>query len=566
MKMNRVKTDILVIGGGMAGWMASAHVKEAGLDVIIVDKGFIGKAGQSPYASNLYAYDPDSGKSVDEVVRFVHHGGEFLTNMEWSKIDIINSAKVPEELEKWGIELEDLTPGSNILGGIFYEIKGAGRFADSYEHTFGYKARKHLEEIGVSLYDRVMITDLMVQDGRVCGAVGFSEDDGEILVFEVAAVIMCTGGAGMKAPGYPMVASSTGDGLRMAYELGGELLGMEFPQAMRSSAENPAILRGRQPKGTSAKRLGSGRVTAGILHPFAWKAGGEPFVPQEGKLSGYGMSYLDQELLMYKGEGPVTYEFDGKTYHVTSGAALGMSVRKADGIWPADHSCRTSIPGLFAAGDALGTMQNGAIYTLGAGSISACASTGMLAGDSAAEEVKDLIKKKGEQIVSEKTVNEAVEKLTAPLNRKKGYSARWIIDLVQNLFMPYYVAYIQKADRLEAALTNLEYIRDTLLPNVLADNEHELRLAHEARSIVVTTEVRLRSALFRTESRGMHFREDYPYRDDENWLAWIRVHEGDDGMELEKVPVPEEWRPDKTMTYAEKYPYEFPGEKERGIR
>ncbi|MBE6016442.1 MAG: FAD-binding protein [Lachnospiraceae bacterium] len=75
MKMNRVKTDILVIGGGMAGWMASAHVKEAGLDVIIVDKGFIGKAGQSPYASNLYAYDPAAGKSVDEVVSFVHHGG-----------------------------------------------------------------------------------------------------------------------------------------------------------------------------------------------------------------------------------------------------------------------------------------------------------------------------------------------------------------------------------------------------------------------------------------------------------------------------------------------------------
>ena len=80
--------------------------------------------------------------------------------------------------------------------------------------------------------------------------------------------------------------------------------------------------------------------------------------------------------------------------------------------------------------------------------------------------------------------------------------------------------------------------------------------------MVLSAEMRLRSALFRTESRGNHYREDHPDRDDENWLCWTKIKNVDGEMQLEKVPLPEEYRPDPALSYREKYPFPFPGEKE----
>ena len=549
----------------MAGWMAADHARQGGMNVIVADMGFIGKCGQSPYATAMYVFDTENGRSVSDVVDYVHRSGEYITNKKWSEIDISESNKIYEELKSWGIEFHStLRPESSMEAELMADrsqgFKNSAKFSDTYGESFGATARKHLLGTGVKLLDRVMITNLILQDGRASGAVGFSEDDGQFYVIEAGAVIMCTGGCGMKAPGYPMVAVSTGDGERMAFEAGADLLGKEFPQPMRSTAENPAILRGRKIRPDTP--LGDGSVTRGVLFPGQWSSGEEKFEERGEKTSGYMLSYLDHELAFHEVQGPITYSQDGDTYHVTSGAALGMAIRKSDGIWPADYECRTSVPGLYAAGDSLGTMQNGAVYTLVGGSIEGCAATGAIAGDSAARDINGY----SAASPSEEAIRCALEKAEAPLKRKNGYSAAWIVKLVQNLFMPYYISYIKKADRLESALVQLDFIKEHLLPSVMASNTHELRLAHEAASIVLTTEIRLRTSLMRTESRGMHFREDFPYRDDENWLAWIKVRNEDNGIQLEKVPVPEDWRPPQGLSYAEKYPYVFPGEEERGLR
>ena len=81
--------------------------------------------------------------------------------------------------------------------------------------------------------------------------------------------------------------------------------------------------------------------------------------------------------------------------------------------------------------------------------------------------------------------------------------------------------------------------------------------------MLLNAEMKLRASLFRTESRGVHYREDLPARDDENWLAWVMISQGRDGkMKLEKEPVPEKWRPDPGLSYEERYPERFPGEAE----
>jgi succinate dehydrogenase/fumarate reductase flavoprotein subunit len=152
------------------------------------------------------------------------------------------------------------------------------------------------------------------------------------------------------------------------------------------------------------------------------------------------------------------------------------------------------------------------------------------------------------------------EVLYTPLECKSGYSPRWVAQIVHTTMVPYYISYIKHGERLQAALTLIEFMRDHLVPKLIAKDGHELWLAHQAKNIVLTAEMMLKCSLFRTESRGMHYREDYPRRDDPSWLAWVKLKEEEGTMKLWKEPVPEKWWPDLSSPYEERYPSRFPGE------
>jgi succinate dehydrogenase/fumarate reductase flavoprotein subunit len=97
------------------------------------------------------------------------------------------------------------------------------------------------------------------------------------------------------------------------------------------------------------------------------------------------------------------------------------------------------------------------------------------------------------------------------------------------------VLYIKEKNRLESALTMVEFYRDHFLQNLRATDLHDLRKAHEVKNMLLNAEMKLRSSLFRTESRGNHYREDYPESDDKNWLAWVVIQQDNNGeMKLEK--------------------------------
>jgi succinate dehydrogenase/fumarate reductase flavoprotein subunit len=151
--------------------------------------------------------------------------------------------------------------------------------------------------------------------------------------------------------------------------------------------------------------------------------------------------------------------------------------------------------------------------------------------------------------------------LFAPSERKGGFSPRWVTQLLQNYMMPYFILHIKHGERLKATLTIVEFLRDHLVPKMIAGDRHELRLAHETGNMVLNAEMILRASLFRTESRGQHYREDYPRRDDPAWLAWVKLKAGQDGlMTASREPVPREWWPDLSKPYEERYPMRFPGE------
>ena len=80
--------------------------------------------------------------------------------------------------------------------------------------------------------------------------------------------------------------------------------------------------------------------------------------------------------------------------------------------------------------------------------------------------------------------------------------------------------------------------------------------------MLLNAEMKIRAGVFRTESRGTHFREDYPARNDKEWLVWVKIKDENGEMVCTKHPIPEEWAPDPRMSYRERYPIPFPGEDE----
>ena len=95
---------------------------------------------------------------------------------------------------------------------------------------------------------------------------------------------------------------------------------------------------------------------------------------------------------------------------------------------------------------------------------------------------------------------------------------------------------------MKAALQDVEEIRDSQVPLLVAYDPHYLRMAHEAANLTLVAEMHLRAALLRTESRTA-LREDYPYMDNEAWLQWVLVKRRDGAMELWPEPVPIERYP-----------------------
>ena len=249
--------------------------------------------------------------------------------------------------------------------------------------------------------------------------------------------------------------------------------------------------------------------------------------------------------------------------HRVGGSTAGMGVHKGEGVFCSDYSCAADgVEGLYAAGDALGSMMCGSVYP-GRG-FSSYGSA--IQGRRAARNAVDFVKSRPAASVSRHKIDELVKKMWAPRENAKGYSPEWITATLQNTMTPFHILYIKHGRRLEGALASIEFLREHCVPRMIARDGHELRNAHEVKNMLLNAEMKLRSGLFREESRGTHFREDFPARNDDEWHCWVTARDQDGEMKLAKHMLPEEWKPDSKNAYRENYPREFPGEAEHLAR
>lgn len=551
----RLEADVLVIGGGIAGCFAAIKARQQGVEVILVDKGYAGKSGQTPYAGNFMAFNPEWGHNLDNWMNYINKTSEYVNNRQWTEITIKESYARYQDLVSWGVRFQSSADGQPVRFPSPPGVTDQLRFDEEARGDYAQILRKQVLKSGAKILDRVTVIELMKQDGRIVGAVGISLDNDDLITFLATTTILCVGACGFKPAGYPPIIQLTADGEAMAYRAGAEILGKEFVDTHSTRMDNPIGIpnmlgRMKEVPDTLKVLIGPGRGRPET------NAEGDPFPERPAEASHYGYTYLEREFEAHAGRAPIYSPTSEGVKEVVGGACLGMSLRKADGIWPANFQCGSNLPGLYAAGDALGNMQNGAVYALSGSAIAGGAVTGTIAGEAAAQEAMQV----GKLTVDEIEVIRAKQVVLAPIERKTGYSPRWVTQLLQNTMMPYFISYIKKADRLQATLTVVEFIQEHLVPKLFARDLHELRLAHETKNMVLSAEMRLRSALFRTESRGNHYREDHPLRDDPDWLAWTKIREEQGKMVLIKVPIPKEWWPDLSTPYHQRYPFRFPGE------
>lgn len=548
-------TDVLVVGGGAAALVSAIKAKEKGVEVILVDKGYAGKSGQTPYATFFAVFNPEWGHNLDEWMNQATISGEYLNNREWIEIVLKESYDIYKDFVSWGVEF------ITDQGRLFMRRIGVSEVYLLDKINFSQALRKYALKIGVKIIDRVMVAELLKQEEAIVGAIGIPMDKDHLYMFKAKATILCTGGSSFKPAGWP-VYGLTSDGDAMAYRAGAEISGKEFNDTHPTRADFPAY--SHHISGVDITRFpkpgvlinAEGKEMQGPSSPLAMvleaHAGHAPLFAQIKDLvddiAPVGQSFKRQEM-------DREAEKRGLIRRIC-GAASGMSVHKAEGVWPVDYNGSSGILGLYAAGDCLSTMQSGAAYGLFGTALLGSAVTGARAGKAAAQHAFT----RSKFATDDRILSNAKKFVLTPLERKGGFSPRWVTQVLQNIMIPYFIMYIKHGDRMRAALTLIEFIQEHLVPMLYAKDSHNLRLAHETKNMTLNAEMKLRASLLRKESRGSHYREDYPQRDDPNWLAWITLMDENGKMEATRKPIPEGWWPDLSKSYDERYAFRFPGE------
>lgn len=567
--------DVLVIGGGFAGLNAAASAREAGQSVVLVDKGTPGYSGLSPFVSSHRWFDPEMGDDEEAFWNCINRGSEYIGDMDWYQVWIKESKAMFQRLMDWGILTQYETASQS---GYFENADYRGYHTAFRSYDRRTKFMEVLNSLDIPVADQTMITNVVVKNGVVRGAVGLHVPSATVVTFHARAVVMAMGGGSYKPTGFP-TGQDTFDGEYICYNLGLPIGGKEFDDFHMTCSQAPgnAFLNNNWTYLNNIWLCG-GDITADTVKSYADGKGKAMVLDRVTKaVSGLSMNdgtaVEDMSLsnVLRKGGSGSTNPAEIRTGKNNDtmpkgdvyGAAVGMGGHLSCGVFCGldDLEGKTSIEGLYVAGDGMNCQgPTGAAYPTGVGFTSSfCSIQGDHAGKAAAAYASGAALER----IDDATIAEITEEILAPLSVETGFDPNWARDMLEGIMAPYWVLVTKNEANLNAALTQVLSMKQTVLPKLSAATSHDLRLVHEMRHKVLSAEMKLRASLARQETRGLNYRSDFPYRDDENFLCYMLVQQQEDGsMAVSKQPVKDEWKGDLTQDYADRYGYYFPGERE----
>ncbi|UCE34325.1 MAG: FAD-binding protein [Deltaproteobacteria bacterium] len=552
------QADVLIVGGGLAGLSAAIKVKEerGDLDVLVVDKGGIGWAGQTPLGGGLCIYV--SQDMVDEFVKSIVEKGHGLANQEWLYNFASNMESSFVDLLNWGVPfMKDADGKLYLSGGTYWQAKN--KLTSFVPHKGILQLKKVASAKGVKLLDKIEVVDLIKDDQRITGAVGFNILSGEFCVFRSRSTLLANGCCNFK--GRVWFSMTCGEGVAAAYRVGAKQRHSEYGHQYDPGDKQSGI-------------WWRGEAAADYLKNAQGERIFEKYFPGQTRLGSWALSYAMGAELM-AGRGPlyldVTEDFEKFSSHLgkedirswvfQEGGFLnpeilhrergGHDIQSQKSEWTlrfvgrmgtvrADLDCKsTELESLWAAGD---TIMNGCAVN-GAMSANAYGRWGLpfafVSGLIAAKDIAKIVPEIPEPGANGAEHNRLRERVFAPMAvKEKGFEPWDAISRIQQVVIPIKYNLIREGSRLKEGLGIIKEVQKEMLPRIKVENPHDLLRYHEAESMALCAEIVFRAALYRTESRGSHVREDYPERDDKNWLKWTIVEQDGEKMKLSTEPVP----------------------------
>jgi len=554
-----IEIDVLVVGGGGAGFRAAIGARQRGAKVLLLSKGPLARCGATPMAGadltldgnslNKLGFPGEPKDSKELMFGDIVTQGFYLNNQKLVEQYAENAPARLKELIDWGIDIRHSEERAIFTTGVGIMDALLGR----------------AKQLGVDLLEDTMLLDLFSDAGRVTGGLGLDVRSGQFIEFRAKAVVMATGGWHKAFWPNTGMRDLSGEGMAAAQRAGASLGNMEFitfccnvlldPPHCRGSIATyvmsiwrPFVLTNSQgesfldqydpytvDKGTAMEwnkafisfasqretRAGRGSPHGGVYYGLGDQAWDEfeAAVTQRWPKWKYKALDLSEIAERLRTKQPVE---------------VGPAVEYFDGGIVVDERFRSSLAGLYAAGECT-------LGPFGANRIHAAITEMLVHGADAGEHAADYAGHIPHGAQDKATVKETEQRYLRPLGARSDLPPAVLRRQVQEAAHRH-LGPIRHHDELNALIDFIATVKKDQLPNLgtreasRVYNKEWLDII-ELENMVQLLEAAAKSALDRTESRGVHYREDYPDTDNDRWLQESIVTLQDGVQTVAKRPI-----------------------------
>ena len=529
-----VQTDLLIIGTGGAGLRAAIEAESMGAKAVLVSKAPAGHNNTTIVAGSGYLAAV-GGMTIDEHRDRTFTAGKMVNDPELVETLVQEGGERVLELSKYGCVVNERFGGINV--GAPETILGQGITLPQV---------KYLKDRGVEFVENVIITKLIKDGDRVVGAVGYSSKEMDVVLFQAKAVLLASGGAGALFKRTDCPLKTTGDGYSLAFNAGARLRDMEYcqffplalaePDAPPLLVDGPVVWRGKiinilgedipaKHNVTARPYIAKSRDTLSRammmeIHEGSGVEGAVLLDAREVILNADSAEFLGMASLDYYKEKLRAHERPFRIAPI-SHFSMGGVVANRDG--------ETGVEGLFVAGEVMGGIHGANRH--GGNALTDVTVFGARAAKKALEYSvgKELVD------IDELSSDEA-ERIEELSKRETGFTPAVVMSLLrENMWEN--VGVLRDADMLVEAYKKLSELRDS---SRLLQAQHgkQILAALELEMALDASEFIIRAAMERKESRGAHYRLDYP-EEREEWMKTVILSKQDKAIKVTHAKIGE---------------------------
>jgi succinate dehydrogenase/fumarate reductase flavoprotein subunit len=547
-----VETDLLIVGSGFAGLWAAISAADSGVkNITLVDRGAIGNSSNASMVMGgcCHFYE---GEDINAWIEELIKGSGYLSRQDMWRDLLSTSPSRLAKMQSWGLKYGVKGLKSDGNKHVFLTMAPSWNNINEGKSVIAMLLDQVQKRKGIKYFSKTFISQILTANGKAAGAIGVHRLIRKAAIFKAKAMILAAGQCSFSGQ-HVMMEMMTGSGYALAYNAGAVLNNMEF----WSYDIDPG---GYGLEGGSLLGSLGARVINNKSDEFLWK-----YDPEFGMDTHVRLSTRAMAMEVKGGRGPITLDQTTEKYR-TEGRDKWRNVFLHHGSWQrlnefrlvevghdvtkkmdpfyafsfgiigavkADINCQSTLPGLYAAGVTISHDP---------GKIKGCESarafwSGEKSGKMSAEYIRQL---KSPAALDMKYAENERKLALAPLDLKGETTPTEILTMLQQAIFPYDVCLLKTEDRLKAALKEITRIKEKELPDMFAENPHELVKFHETKNMLLCAELFLLASIERKESRECHYREDYPVLNNKEWLKWINFTKGSNGapqISFERVPV-----------------------------